>query len=106
MGARHNLPCRSIKRVSRGNQKRMAFNRLLMALLAVAAPLFMAGHAFAQSVADFYRGRTIRIVVGFGPGGGYDSNARLLARFIGQYLPGAPRVLVQNMPGASSLKAL
>jgi tripartite-type tricarboxylate transporter receptor subunit TctC len=84
----------------------MAFNSLLMALLAVAAPLFMAGHACAQSVADFYRGRTIRIVVGFGPGGGYDSNARLLARFIGQYLPGGPRVLVQNMPGASSLKAV
>ena len=66
----------------------------------------MADHASSQSVADFYRGKTIRLIVGFGAGGGYDSNARLLARFIGQYLPGNPRIVVQNMPGASSLKSV
>ena len=88
------------------NRNAMGHHRHLLALLAVCAPLFMADHASAQSVADFYRGKTLRLIVGFGPGGGYDSNARLLARFIGGYLPGAPRVVVQNMPGASSLKAV
>ena len=84
----------------------MGHHRHLLALLAVAAPLFMAERASSQSVADFYRGKTIRLIVGFGVGGGYDANARLLARFIGQNLPGNPRVVVQNMPGASSLKAV
>jgi tripartite-type tricarboxylate transporter receptor subunit TctC len=84
----------------------MSHYRHLLAFVAVCAPLVMAGHASAQGVADFYRGKTVRLVVGFGPGGGYDSNARLLARFIGQYLPGNPRIVVQNMPGASSLKAV
>jgi tripartite-type tricarboxylate transporter receptor subunit TctC len=84
----------------------MSHHRHLLALLAICAPLFMAGHAWSQGVADFYRGKTVRLIVGFGPGGGYDSNARLLGRFIGQYLPGNPRIVVQNMPGASSLKAV
>ena len=78
----------------------------VLALLAVSALLFMADHASSQGVADFYRGKTVRLIVGFGPGGGYDSNARLLGRFIGQYLPGNPRIVVQNMPVASSLKAV
>jgi len=78
----------------------------LLALVAVCAALFMADRTSAQSVADFYRGKTIRLIVGFGPGGGYDANARLLGRFIGQYLPGNPRVVVQNMPGASSLRSV
>ncbi len=59
----------------------------------------------ADEVADFYRGRRIELVVGFGPGGGNDVYARLLARHIGQYLPGNPNVVVQNMPGAGSLRA-
>jgi tripartite-type tricarboxylate transporter receptor subunit TctC len=84
----------------------MSRHRHLLGLLAVCAPFLMAGHASSQGVADFYRGKTVRLIVGFGPGGGYDSNARLLGRFIGQYLPGNPRIVVQNMPGASSLKAV
>ena len=59
----------------------------------------------ADAVADFYRGRTINLVVGFGPGGGYDLCARLVARHIGRYIPGSPTVVVQNMPGAGSLRA-
>src|SRR5258708_26669734 len=66
----------------------------------------MADHASAQSVSYIYRGKPLRLMVGFGPVGGYDSNARLLSRFIGQYLPGNPRVVVQNLPGASSLKSV
>jgi tripartite-type tricarboxylate transporter receptor subunit TctC len=53
---------------------------------------------------DFYRGKTITIVVGFTPGGGFDLNARLLARHMGRHIPGNPDVIVQNMPGAASLK--
>jgi tripartite-type tricarboxylate transporter receptor subunit TctC len=59
----------------------------------------------ADAVADFYRGRTVNLVVGYGPGGGYDLCARLLARHIGRHIPGNPAVAVQNMPGAGSLRA-
>ncbi len=59
----------------------------------------------ADAVADFYKGRTITMIVGYGPGGGYDLFARLLARHLGRYVPGNPSVVVQNMPGAGSLRA-
>ncbi len=58
----------------------------------------------AQSVADFYRGKTINLLVGSGEGGGFDLSARLTAQFIGKYIPGNPTVVVQNMPGASGLR--
>ena len=72
---------------------------LLFASLALASP------ACADSVADFYRGRTMTVIIGYGPGGGYDLFARLLARHLGRYIPGNPTVVVQNMPGAGSLRA-
>lgn len=57
--------------------------------------------AMAQdAVADFYSGKTITIYVGFGPGGGYDLYGRLAADYLGQYIPGNPDVIVENMPGA------
>jgi tripartite-type tricarboxylate transporter receptor subunit TctC len=59
----------------------------------------------ADVVADFYRGRTVNLIVGYGPGGGYDLCARLVARYLGRYIPGRPAVVVQNMPGAGSLRA-
>lgn len=58
------------------------------------------------SAADFYKGKTLTIVVGFSPGGGFDRNARLLGRYIGDHIPGKPDVVVQNMPGAGSLKSV
>jgi tripartite-type tricarboxylate transporter receptor subunit TctC len=61
--------------------------------------------ARADAVADFYRGRTINLVVGYGSGGGYDLCARLVARHLGEHIPGRPNVVVQNMPGAGSLRA-
>ena len=63
------------------------------------------GVARADSVADFYKGKTVTLVIGYGPGGGYDVFGRLIARFIGNHIPGNPNVVVQNMPGAGSLKA-
>lgn len=55
---------------------------------------------------EFYKGKTVTIVVGFGVGGGNDLYARVLARHIGKYIPGRPTVIVQNMPGAGSLTAV
>ncbi|HMA75150.1 MAG TPA: hypothetical protein VKP67_27220 [Xanthobacteraceae bacterium] len=60
----------------------------------------------AQDAAEtFYKGRQINLIVGYGPGGGYDLTARLLARHIGRFIPGQPSVVVQNMAGAGSLRA-
>src|SRR5437899_1526117 len=56
-----------------------------------------------EDVAGFFRGKTIRLVVGVGVGSGYDINARLLARHLGTHIPGNPAVIVQNQPGAGSL---
>jgi tripartite-type tricarboxylate transporter receptor subunit TctC len=61
--------------------------------------------ARADSVADFYKGRTMQLVIGYSVGGGYDLYARLLAQFLGRHIPGAPTLVPQNMPGAGSLKA-
>jgi tripartite-type tricarboxylate transporter receptor subunit TctC len=55
-----------------------------------------------QAVADFYRGKTVRYIVGYGPGGGYDTYARLIARYLGKYIPGNPTVVAENLPGAGS----
>lgn len=62
--------------------------------------------ASAQSPAEFYKGKTVNIVVGFSPGGGYDQYGRLLARRYGEHIPGKPVVVVQNAPGAGSLTAV
>ena len=58
--------------------------------------------AAAQN-ADFFKGKTVTIYVGLSPGGGYDTNARVLAKYLGRYLPGNPAVIVQNMPGAGGM---
>ena len=55
---------------------------------------------------EFYKDKTITILVGFSPGGGFDINARLLARHIGKHIPGRPEVIVSNMNGAASLTAV
>jgi tripartite-type tricarboxylate transporter receptor subunit TctC len=60
----------------------------------------------ADAVADFYKGRTIQVLIGFGPGGGYDLYARTLARYMGRHVPGNPTLVPQNMPGAGGIKAM
>jgi tripartite-type tricarboxylate transporter receptor subunit TctC len=60
----------------------------------------------ADPVADFYRGKTVQVLVGFGPGGGYDLYARTLARYMGRHIPGNPTMVPQNMPGAGGIKAM
>jgi len=73
--------------------------KLLLALFVLFATPVLA----QEDVAAFYRGKTVRIVVGVAVGSGYDLNARLLARHIGSHIPGNPTVIVQNQPGAGSL---
>jgi tripartite-type tricarboxylate transporter receptor subunit TctC len=61
--------------------------------------------ARADDVSAFYAGRTVQLVIGYATGGGYDDYARMLGRHIGRHIPGRPTVVVQNMPGAGSIKA-
>jgi tripartite-type tricarboxylate transporter receptor subunit TctC len=76
------------------------------AALAIAAALLLsAAPGRAQSVADFYKGKTLRMLIGYGPGGGYDIYGRLVAEFLPRHLPGNPLIVAQNMPGAGSFVA-
>jgi tripartite-type tricarboxylate transporter receptor subunit TctC len=75
-------------------------------LAALAGCLLASTSAAAQDAASFYRGKNVRIVVGFSSGGGYDHYARVLSRHLGRHIPGQPNVLVQNMPGAASLNSV
>ena len=71
--------------------------------LCVLALLMASGDAQGQSVADFYRGKTVNVWIGYGAGGGYDLSARVLARHMGRHIPGEPTLVARNMPGAGSL---
>jgi tripartite-type tricarboxylate transporter receptor subunit TctC len=75
--------------------------RVLACVLVWSAALAPA--AYAES--DFYRGKTLKIVTGYAPGGGFDAYARLLADHLPRHLAGAPTAIVQSMPGAASVKA-
>ena len=73
----------------------------------VCASVLAAGTVVAGghgSVADFYKGKTVELYIGYDPGGGYDTYARLVARHIGKHIPGNPNVVPKNMPGAGSVK--
>src|SRR6202008_3715249 len=61
--------------------------------------------ASAQSVEEFYRGKTINMIIGYPAAGANDRSARTLARHIGKYIPGHPHVISRNMPGSGSLAA-
>ena len=80
---------------------RQAFPGVALAL-ACLLPL----RAAADPVADFYRGKTISVLIGVGAGGEYDTIARLVARHMGRYIPGQPTLVPQNMVGASGLKMI
>src|SRR5882672_9331518 len=74
------------------------------AILAVAA-LLPSTPVAAQSVADFYRGKTVSMVIATSPGGDYDLRARMLARHMSRHIPGEPAIVARNMPGAVGLQA-
>jgi tripartite-type tricarboxylate transporter receptor subunit TctC len=81
-------------------------HRYKKALAAIAVmAMSMPSGARSAGVEEFYKGRTVSLIIGYSAGSGYDIYARVLARFIGKYIPGNPSIVSQNMPGAGSLKA-
>lgn len=72
-------------------------------ILSLAAALALFPWHAAVAAEEFYKGKNLRMLVGFSPGGGYDTYTRFVARYIRQYIPGSPTPVVQNLPGAGSL---
>src|SRR6188768_4597285 len=83
---------------------RMAWDRVVAVGMAAAIVLSVVP-AQAEPIEDFYRGKTLRMLIGYGPGGGYDIYGRLVAEFLPRHLPGKPTIVPQNMPGAGSFAA-
>src|SRR5690349_11059124 len=86
----------------------MRRQRMLFALVAgvLAGQALLGGTVVsAQTPAGYYAGKTVKMIVGLGAGGGYDLWARTVARHIGKHLPGNPTVISQNMEGAGSFRA-
>jgi tripartite-type tricarboxylate transporter receptor subunit TctC len=75
-------------------------------VVAFAAAFFGAAIQHAAAQDSFYKGKTVTLVVGYSAGGGYDQYARLVARHLGNHIPGNPTVIVQNMPGAASMTSV
>lgn len=75
------------------------------AILCAATLCLSSSAILAQTAEEFYRGRTMTLIVSSEPGGGYDATARITARHLPRHLPGAPNVVVQNMPGAGGIRA-
>src|SRR5262245_65278392 len=84
--------------------QRSATHSVWLLLFMVLLTAIAGRHALSADSAMTFQGMTIKINIGFGPGGGYDAYARLLARYLGKHLPGNPTVVPRNMPGAGSLR--
>ncbi len=80
-------------------------NRSILTLFFVTLMVVAAQPTRAETVEEFYKGKTINLFIGFEPGGGYDIYGRMLTRHIGRHIPGNPAIVAQNMPGAGSLRA-
>src|SRR6185437_10844514 len=88
------------------SQNRRSFLLASVRAVSLAVIALFGGHtARADSVTDFYQGKVMHLVVGFGPGAAYDAFARLYAEFLPKYIPGHPTFVVENKPGAASLIA-
>src|SRR5262249_49630732 len=81
-----------------------AAQRVFVAMVIALSAAFVSSGARADAVADFYRGKTINVYIGVNVGGGYDFEARLLARFMRAHIPGNPALVPQNMIGAGGIK--
>jgi tripartite-type tricarboxylate transporter receptor subunit TctC len=77
----------------------------LLGAATLCAAILLAGPAAAQTQEPFFAGKQIKLIISTGPGGGYDTNARLFARFYGAHVPGNPTMVPQNMPGAGGIRA-
>jgi tripartite-type tricarboxylate transporter receptor subunit TctC len=82
----------------------MAFRIFLRTLAASVLAILPLSAAWAQSPAEFYKGKSIDIQIGYSVGGGYDVYARLIARYLGKHIPGNPTVVPRNMEGAASIR--
>src|SRR5262249_43266853 len=82
---------------------RTQMKRPALVLLVLCSVFASPACAQQEDVAAFFRGKTLRLIVGVGVGSGYDINARLLARHMAAHIPGQPTIIVQNQPGAGSL---
>jgi tripartite-type tricarboxylate transporter receptor subunit TctC len=82
----------------------MKFLRIALGSAMAVLAIVPRSPARAQGVADFYRGKTITMLIGYTSGGGYDLYARVLSRHMGRHIPGNPVMVPQNMPGAGSLR--
>src|ERR1700752_4602707 len=84
----------------------MQFHQLRSTVAAlIAAGPFGASPALAQSPAEFYRGKSVTLLISSATGGGYDVLARVIANHLGRHIPGAPQVIVRNMAGAGGILA-
>ncbi|MDP2354856.1 MAG: hypothetical protein Q8M31_02195 [Beijerinckiaceae bacterium] len=82
----------------------MKASRIAFAAI-LGAPLALGAMGLSASAQSFYEGKTINLLIGYGPGAGYDAYGRLMARHMGRHIAGAPTIIPQNMPGAGSMKA-
>jgi tripartite-type tricarboxylate transporter receptor subunit TctC len=102
-------PCSNDKRAATGTeneqQRSSTMKRVIRALTTAALLIAAAPAASAEPVADFYKGKTLRMLIGYGPGGGYDLYGRLVAEFLPRHIPGHPTIVPQNMPGGGSFVA-
>jgi len=79
--------------------------KIVLTLFLLLGPCFLLTKISRVEAADYYRGKTVRIVVGFAPGGGFDTYSRTIARHLGRHIPGSPNLVVSNLPGAGSVIA-
>src|SRR4051812_11183781 len=82
-----------------------ASRRTVLTFIALTAIAGAAGRAAADPVADFYHGKTISLVIGTSAGNDYDYRGRLIARYLGKYIPGEPTIVPRNMPGGGGIQA-
>ena len=81
----------------------ISVSHVYVILVTAVLSVMMGTPTFAQSPVEFFKDKQITFYVGLSPGGGYDLNARLVAKYIGRYIPGQPQVIVKNMPGGGGL---
>jgi tripartite-type tricarboxylate transporter receptor subunit TctC len=86
-------------------EERMQVSLMRRWVVSLSMTLALGAPALADPVEDFYRGRSVTLVIGYTVAGGYDTYARVLAHYLGRHIPGNPTIVPQNMAGAGSLRA-
>src|SRR5258705_13202024 len=97
--------CSRLPRRNAPPEEKAMRSRMTIAAAIGMAAVLLSPVANGQPVADFYRGKSLRMLIGYGPGGGYDIYGRLVAEFLPRHIPGNPMIVPQNMPGGGSFVA-